>query len=162
MKILRLSLLLLLLSACAKPLQPENYAERISTTRLDENIYLISYRGSTVNANDKHIDLTLLKSAETALEKGFNYFVIVKTSESVKTRAFTTPDNNIGQVDNNLGDGGYETTVFEGNTYVHTNPGVTNTIVCFKDRPQGFAYIALFLKASLRSKYKLNRIPGQT
>ncbi|MCP4331881.1 MAG: hypothetical protein GY785_04435 [Gammaproteobacteria bacterium] len=162
MKIFRLSLLLLLLSACAKPLQPENYAERISTTRLDDNVYLISYRGSALNAGDKIVDLALLKSAETALEKGFNYFVIVKTSESAKAGAFTTPDNDNGQVDNYLEDGGYEATVFEGNTYVHADPGMTNTIVCFKDKPQGFAYIALFLKASLRSKYKLNRIPGQT
>ena len=159
MKFIQSLLLLLLLNACAKPLQPENYAERISTTRLDQDSFLVAYRGSTVSAADKIVDLTLLRSAETALENGFNYFVIVKTNESAATGAYTTPDSSIGQVDNYLQDGGYEATVVGDKIYPHADPGAVNTIICFKDKPQGFSYIALFLKASLRDKYGLNRLP---
>ena len=31
----------------------------------------------------------------------------------------------------------------------HANPGSTNTIVCFKHKPAGFAYVALFVKETL-------------
>jgi len=158
MKIIQSLLLLLLLNACARPLQPENYAERISTTRLDQDSFLVAYRGSTVSNADKVVDLTLLRSAETALENGFNYFVIVKTNESVSTGAYTTPDSSVGQVDNYLQDSGYEATVVGDKTYLHADPGAVNTIVCFREKPRGFSYIALFLKASLRDKYQLNRL----
>jgi hypothetical protein len=159
MKIIISVLLLLLLNACAKPLQPENYAERISATRLDQDAFLVAYRGSAVAGSDKIVDLTLLRSAETALENGFNYFVIVKTNESVSTGAYTAPDSSVGQVDNYLQDGGYEPTVVGDKTYLHADPGAVNTIVCFREKPLGFSYIALFLKASLRDKYQLNRLP---
>ena len=158
MKIILSVLLLLLLNACAKPLQPENYAERISTTRLEQNSFLVAYRGSSVSGADEVVDLTLLKSAETALENGFNYFVIVKTSESASTGTYTPPDSSVGQVDNYLQDSGYAATVVGDKTYLHADPGAVNTIVCFEEKPQGFSYIALFLKASLRDKYKLNRL----
>jgi len=156
MKIILSVLLLLLLNACARPLQPENYAERISTTRLEQNSFLVAYRGSAVTGADKVVDLTLLKSAETTLENGSNYFVIVKTSESASTGTYTPPDNNVGQVDNYLQNSGYEPTVVGDKTYLHADPGAVNTIVCFREKPRGFSYIALFLKASLRDKYKLN------
>jgi len=158
LKIILSVLLLLLVNACAKPLQPENYAERISTTRLEQNSFLVAYRGSTVTVEDKVVDLTLLKSAETALENGFNYFVIVKTSESTPTGTYTQPDSDVGQVDNYLQDSGYEPTVVGDKTYFHADPGSVNTIVCFREKPRGFSYIALFLKASLRDKYQLNRL----
>ena len=158
MKIIQSLLLLLLLNACAKPLQPENYAERISTTRLDQDSFLISYRGSVTAGSDKIVDLTLLKSAETALENGFNYFVIVKTSESVSTRTYTTPESSVGQVDSYLKDSEHEATVVGDKTYQHADPGAVNTIVCFQEKPRGFSYIALFLKASLRDKYQLNQL----
>lgn len=159
MKIILPVLLLLLLNACAKPLQPENYAERISATRLDQDSFLVSYRGSAVAGSDRVVDLTLLRSAETALENGFNYFVIVKTSESASTEAYTPPDSSVGQVDNYLQDSGYEATVVGDKTYLHVDPGAVNTIVCFREKPRGFSYIALFLKASLRDKYQLNQLP---
>ena len=158
MKFIQSVLLLLLLNACAKPLQPENYAERISTTRLEQNSFLVAYRGSAATGADKVVDLTLLKSAETTLENGFNYFVIVKTSESALTGTYTPPDSSVGQVDNYLQNSGYEPTVVGDKTYLHADPSAVNTIVCFREKPRGFSYIALFLKASLRDKYQLNRL----
>jgi hypothetical protein len=161
MKVIPLVLLLLFLNACAKPLQPDNYAARISTEKLDQNNYIVSYRGSTLTDGDRAVDLTLLKSAEITLQNGFNYFVIVPTGESVKTAAYNSPENSNGQIDNYLRDVGYEPTVVGANTYYHADPGAINTIVCFKERPRGFAYAALFVKATLRHKYKLDRVSKQ-
>ena len=161
MKVIPLFLFLLFLGACAKPLQPDNYAARVSTQKLDHNSYIISYRGSTLTDGDRAVDLTLLKSAEITLQNGFNYFVIVPTGESVKTAAYNSPENSNGQIDNYLQDVGYEPTVVGANTYHHADPGAINTIVCFKERPRGFAYAALFVKATLRHKYKLDRVSKQ-
>ena len=162
MKVIPLVLLLLFLNACAKPLQPDNYAERISSQKLDHNSFVISYRGSTVTGGDRAVDLTLLKSAEIALQNGYNFFVIVATGESVRTAAYTTPENSNGQLDNYLQDVGYQPTVVGAITYHHADPGAINTIVCFKEKPKGFAYAALFLKATLRHKYKLDRVSKPT
>ena len=74
--------LLLLLNACATTLRPDNYVERIATTRLDDNRFLVDYRGSSVNAGTESVDLTLLRSAEIALQHGFPYFIVIDSSDS--------------------------------------------------------------------------------
>ena len=156
MKVIHLVLLLLLLNACAKPLQPDNYVDQISSTQLHQDTFQVSYGGSTNSEDEKAIDLSLLRSADIALKNGFNYFVIVKTGEAASAATETT--NTDDQVVGYLVTSGYEATTHGGNSYTHSNPGAENTIVCFKERPDGFAYVALFVKATLRSKYKLDRV----
>ena len=138
MKVIHLVLLLLLLTACAKPLQPDNYGDLISSTQVDQDTFQVSSPGSADSEDERSIDLSLLRSAEIALENGFNYFVIVK-SDGLENSA-------------------YEATTYGDESYAHSDPGTTNTIVCFKEKPQGFAYVALFVKASLRAKYNLDQV----
>jgi len=136
-------LLMLLLGGCAKPLQPDNYAERISSTWLDANRFIVAYpRKST---DQQVVDLALLHSAEIALQNGFNYFIIVNTDASVATSADALPT------------AATEFMVHNGIRYHYTSPASSNTIVCFKRKPQGSAYVALFVKASLRAKYGLDQ-----
>ena len=138
MKVFYSVLLLLLLNACAKPLQPDNYGDLISSTRVDQDTFEVSSPGSANSEDEESVDLSLLRSAEVALENGFNYFVIVQ-SDSQENSA-------------------YEATTYGGESYTHSDPGTTNTIVCFKEKPEGFAYVALFVKATLRSKYQLDQV----
>jgi len=152
MKVIPLVLLLLLLGACAKPLQPDNYPEQISSTQLDNNTFQVSYPGSTNSADEKTIDLALLRSAEVALANGFNYFVIVNNGESDADALKAS-----GQDESGLENIAHEPTLYRGKRYVHANPDATNTIVCFQEKPDGFAYVALFVKATLRSKYQLDQ-----
>ena len=152
MKVIPLILLLLLLGACAKPLQPDNYPEQISSTRLDNNTFQVSYSGSTSSADEKTIDLALLRSAEVALANGFNYFIIVNNSESESSTMKVG-----GQDESDLENISHEPTLYRGKRYLHSDPGADNTIVCFKEKPEGFAYVALFVKATLRSKYQLDQ-----
>ena len=156
MKVILLVLLLLLLNACAKPLQPDNYADLISSTQLEQDTFQVSYGRDTSNEDERAIDLSLLRSAEVALRNGFNYFVIVEADEAAS--AVTETAYTDGQVDGYLVTSGYEPTTHGGNSYTHSNPGAENTIVCFKERPDGFAYVALFVKATLRAKYKLDQV----
>ena len=138
MKVFYSILLLLLLNACAKPLQPDNYGDLIASTQLDHHTFQVSSPGSASSEDEKSIDLSLLRSAEVALENGFNYFVIVKSD--------------------NQENSAYDATTYGGESFTHSDPGATNTIVCFKEKPQGFAYVALFVKASLRAKYQLDQV----
>jgi len=133
--------LLLLLNACATALQPDNYVERIDTTRLGDNRFLIDYRGSTASADTETVDLALLRSAEIALQHGFHYFIVIDSSDSSQ------------QV------GAQDAATYDGQRYQLASPGSSNTIICFKQKPSGFAYVALFVKASLRNKYGLDQIP---
>jgi hypothetical protein len=137
------SLLLLLLGGCAKPLQPDNYVERISPTWLDTSRFIVAYPSKS--ADQKIVDLTLLRSAEIALQNGFNYFIVVNADDSIATSA------------DPLTGAAAEFTEHNGIRYHHTNPASSNTIIGFKRKPQGFAYVALFVKASLRAKYGLDQ-----
>ena len=136
-------LLLLLLSGCAKPLPPDNYVERISPTWLDASRFIVAYPSKS--ADEQIVDLTLLRSAEIALQNGFNYFIVVNTEDSIA-------------MSSELQTGAAaEFIVHNGIRYYHASPASSNTIVCFKRKPPGFAYVALFVKASLRAKYGLDQ-----
>lgn len=139
-------LLISLLGACAKPLQPDNYETRISSTRLGTDSFIVSYSGQITD--EQVVDLALLRSAELSLQNGFNYFIIVKTDESAAI--YATAESS----------GATEFTLHNGLQLQHSDPGTTNTIVCFKHKPPGFAYVALLVKASLRAKYGLDQ-PAQ-
>lgn len=152
MKVIPLVLLLLLLGACAKPLQPDNYPEQISSTRLDNNTFQVSYPGSSNSADERTTDLALLRSAEVALANGFNYFIIVSNGESDASSLKVS-----GQDESDLENIGHEPTFYRGKRYLHADPDANNTIVCFNEKPEGFAYVALFVKATLRSKYQLDQ-----
>jgi hypothetical protein len=139
---------ILLLGGCAKPLQPDNYAERMSSTWLDSNRFIVAYpRQST---EQQVVDLALLHSAEIALQNGFHYFVIVRSDDSGSTSADAVPAAEADFI------------VYDGIRYQHASPAYSNTIICFKRKPPGFSYVALFVKASLRAKYGLDRQAAPT
>ena len=147
----RLSLLALtlLLGACAKTLQPGNYADDISHNWLDSNRFVVEISNGRGITEEQAVDLALLQSAEIALQNGFNYFVIVDS------------DAPAAEVDGLWQAGAEQATIQDGRRYRPTDPGLSNTVVCFERKPEGFAYLALFVKASLRARYGLDRVtPG--
>jgi hypothetical protein len=135
----------LLLNACAKSLQPGNYADHISTRWLAADRFVVDYRGYPASAEERVIDLVLLRSAEIALQNGFNYFIVVDDSESASA------------TNGALQTIATELTISNGRRYRPATPGTTNTIVGFARKPKGFAFVALFVKASLRAKYGLDQ-----
>ena len=139
-------LLIALLGACAKPLQPDNYETRISSTRLGTDSFIVSYSGQVTD--EQVVDLALLRSAELSLQNGFSYFIIVETDQSAAI--YATAESTSAT----------EFTLHNGLQLQHTAPGATNTIVCFKHKPAGFAYVSLLVKSSLRAKYGLDQ-PAQ-
>lgn len=147
----RLSLLALtlILGACASTFQPSHYADGISHEWLDSNRFVVEIRDRRGISEEKAVDLALLQSAEIALQNGFSYFVIIDG------------DAPAAEVDGLWQAGAEQATVQDGRRYRPTDPGFSNTVVCFETKPEGFAYLALFVKASLRARYGLDRVaPG--
>jgi hypothetical protein len=136
-------LALLLLSACVTAMQPQNYSERFETTWESSNRFVVSYRANPASTEKMVTDLSLLLTAETVLQHGFHYFILVDDTDYA---------NRIEQRHQIV-----EVTAETGPHYRHASPAATNRIICFHEKPPGFAYVALFVKASLRSRYGLDR-----
>lgn len=164
-----LGCLLFVLLGCATGYQNEGWSGGFSTTQLSENTFTVIFKGNEYTARDKANDFALLRSAEVTLENGFRYFQIVDTKEYAKTGTYTAPTytttnsntSTVGVVKKNKKSGVYgsntsgqsTTTTTGGETHNYVKPRTANTIVCFKDKPDDFAYDAAFLFNSLKAKH---------
>jgi hypothetical protein len=161
----------LLLVGCATKYQPQSFSGGFSETQLDTNVFTVTFKGNGYTGRDKANDFALLRSAELAMENGFKYFAIVDAQQYSKNSTFTTPTTAITNVNANTYGTAYNygnnttynaktygtatTTVSGGQTYNISKPRTSNTIVCFTEKPEGFAYNAQFLANSLKQKYGL-------
>ena len=169
--------LLLTLLGCATAYQKDGLMGGFSTTQIDENVFTVTFKGNAYTARDKANDYALLRSAEVALENGFTYFTIVDAKEYAKTGSYTSPTltttnvnaSTYGTVNvtgnsaiyNGNTSGTATTTSSGGQTYNFSKPRTANTIVCFKNKPEGFVYNAKFLAKSLKEKYGIEPVPNK-
>lgn len=93
--------------------------------------------------------LTLLRSAEVAIENGFRYFIIVKSEKHSSISTYTTPAHSY-TTGNNI-------TTYGGTAEIVSEPIVINTIICFKKRPKvnDVIFDAEFIEKSLKQKYNI-------
>ena len=166
-----LGVLVLTLMSCATIYQAKSFTGGFSSTQLDANVFQVSFRGNGYTHQERANDFALLRSAEVALENGFQYFAIVDGQRYAETKAFTTPSTSTTQLNantygtvNSFGNtasysgttyGTATTTTYGGQTYLISRPTASNTIVGFKERPDGFAYNAPMIIKSLKAKYGL-------
>lgn len=159
---------LLLLSGCATPYQSDWINGGYSSAQIDNNIFIVNFKGNGFTSSETALDYTLLRCAELALEHGYNYFVIIDSNQYNKTSSHTTPTtystnynshtnfNNYRYGTNAYTYGTATTTKYGGQTYTISKPRAKNTIACFEAKPTGFAYNAAFLKKYLMQKHGLN------
>lgn len=158
-RILMLALVGLVLIGCATPYQSQGFTGGFSETRLDENVFQVSFRGNAYTSSERAADFTLLRSAELAIETGYSYFIIVDAERYSQTGAYTTPttSHTTGSVygSGNYAYGSATTTTTGGQTYFYSKPRSTNTIVLFRERPEidGLVYDAEFVARSIREKH---------
>lgn len=171
MKSLGIASLALLLVSCATTYQPKSFTGGFSTTQLDVNVFQVSFRGNGYTRQERANDFALLRSAEVALENGYEYFAIVDGQRYAETKSFTTPStsttqsnaNTYGTVTGYGSTANYSgttygtatTTTYGGQTYLISRPTASNTIVGFNEKPKGFAYNAPMVIKSLKAKYGL-------
>ncbi|WP_163140498.1 hypothetical protein [Arhodomonas sp. KWT] len=177
MRIIPTLSLIILLGGCATAYQPQGMTGGFSETQLDTNVFTVVFKGNAFTDRDKANDFAMLRSAELALEHGFKYFLIVDAQQYSKNSTYRTPTTVTTNVNANTYGAAYSygnsttynastygtatTTVSGGQTYNISKPRTSNTIVCFTEKPQGFAYNAGFLVKSLKQKYDIQDAPNK-
>ncbi len=162
MRKLAIALAFFLLAGCATTYQPKSFTGGYSETQLGENIFQVSFRGNGYTSRERASDFNLLRSAELTLERGFRYFVIVDSEKYAKTGTYTTPTQSY-TTGSAYGSGNYvygraTTTTYGGQTFSITKPGIMNTVLCFKEKPEMgcLLFDAKFIVKSIKQKYRIN------
>lgn len=149
------------LAACATSYKSVSYTGGYSETRFDENVYKVAFKGNAYTSRERASDFALLRSAELTIDQGYTYFIIVDAENYSNTTTHTTPTTSKATANfyasGNSMYGSSTTKTTGGETYNITKPRATNTIILFKEKPQGvFSYNAEFIQRELRIKYGLN------
>lgn len=145
------------LAGCATAYHTAGFTGGYSDTQLAENVFQVSFRGNGYTSRERVEDFALLRSAEVSLEHGFPYFVVVNAEGYSSQSAYTTPTTTTGSA-TVIGNTVYGSTVTSGGqTYVFTKPSSRNTIVCFKEKPDGVVYEAQYVIRSVRQKYGMGQ-----
>lgn len=146
-----------LLASCASTYSQKGMFNGYSDVRLGENIFRVSFQGDGYDSRERVTDLSLLRSAEVAVQHGFAYFVIASMADNSSSATYVMPKTTQLST-TTVGATAYGTaTTYGGQSFFITYPNTTNTIVCFKERPniQGLVYEASFVMASLKVKYDI-------
>lgn len=152
-------ILAIMIGGCATTYQRVGFTGGYSETQLGENVFQVSFRGNGYTSYQRASDFSLLRSAEVALENGYNYFIIVDSEKYSKTGAYTTPTRSYTTGSaygyGNYAYGSATTTTYGGQTYFISKPRAANTIVCFKEKSDinGLVYDSEFVAKSIRTKY---------
>jgi hypothetical protein len=171
MKFFQIPIMTMFLVSCSTAYQPVGLTGGFSSTRLDENVFQVSFRGNGYTRQERASDYALLRSAEVALEHGFPYFAIVDGQRYAEQSAWTSPSTSTtnlnattyGNLSTYGNTGTYSgntygtatTTTYGGQTFLIRRPTASNTILCFKEKPDGFVYNAAFIVKSMKEKYGL-------
>jgi hypothetical protein len=163
MRMLSILLAALVLPGCVTPYQHVGFTGGYSETQLGENIFQVSFRGNGYTSHERTSDFSLLRSAELTLERGFRYFIIVESEKDTKIGTYTTPTRSYTTGSaygyGNYAYGSATTTTYGGQTYFISKPRATNTILCFKEKPDinGLVFDAEFVVKSVKQKYGINK-----
>ena len=151
MKILALAVTLLLLAGCATPYQSGGFLGGYKEIQLDENVFQVSFEGNAFVSAGRVENYTLLRSAEVAMENGYDYFVIVDQDAYETTGTHYTPATTYtsGSVSGNSFYG--TTTTYGGMMNSYSKPSSSNTIVGYRDKPDGFSFRSENVVSSLRA-----------
>jgi hypothetical protein len=157
----------LMLVGCVTTYQPVGFTGGYSDTQLQPNMFRVIFRGNGYTSAERASDFCLLRCAELALQNSYPYFVIVDASNGVGYSTYTTPTQSTttGSAFSNGNStfGNAQTITYGGQTHIIAKPSSTNTILCFKDKPDNsntLVYDAAFLSNSIKQKYGITDTSG--
>jgi hypothetical protein len=150
------------IQGCATTYQAKGFTGGYSETQLDENVFNVTFRGNGYTRRERVSDFTLLRCAELTLVHGYRYFTIIDANSYTSNSTFTTPTTSqtTGSAYRygNSVYGRSTTTTSGGETYNISKPSSSNTIVCFKEKPDsGFSYNASCIYKSISQKYDMQQ-----
>lgn len=152
--------LVIFMQSCATTYQSAGFTGGFSETQLDENIFRVTFHGNGYTGRERVTDFTLLRSAELTLEHGYKYFVTIDSDSFSKKSLHTTPTTSY-TTGSAYSYGNYmslraTTTTSGGQTYHVSKPGLSNTIICFKEKPEKvISYNAEFIFKNITRKYDI-------
>ena len=128
---------LIILSACSTSYQNNGWSGGYSETRLDDNVFKVSFRGNAYTGKERTEDFILLRSAELTLENGYAYFSVMNEDFNVKKNIQTNPST--------------------GDINILSKPRASKTIVLFNEKPKSkFSLNAKYIVKEVQKKYKIN------
>lgn len=158
----------LALAGCATAYKNQGLGGSFASTQLEAKVLTVTFKGNGFTEQDKVNKFALLRSAEIALENGFQYFTIVDAQQYPKNSAYsapTTPTKSLEAKADGSTSAYVNMTMYkqktEGKTAVARPGGQTNseseqgtsiTIACFSEKPKGFSYNAGSIVKSHRQK----------
>ena len=131
----------LILVGCASPYQPIAFTGGYSDMKMQDNVFVVTYRGNGYTSDIQAKDFAMLHCAEVTLQNGYKYFAISGPgSETTVTQESTI--NGFGAA------------------YPYVDkPDVRYTIIAYnnkEDAPKGTALMdATLVKNNIRNEYKL-------
>lgn len=144
MKKVMLSLFILAIAGCnTGQYQSFNRGIGYLSEPAEDNSYYVTYTGSAKSKIEKINDFALLRCAELTIEKGYDYFVIIK-AENNKTELRRIGSSNIGLNSLDL--------VVSGSTE-SPNAKSELTILLFNEKPEGIVYDANTIALAIKSEY---------
>jgi len=154
-----------LTSGCRTPYQSESLRGGYSETRLQENVFTVSFRGNGYTRPERTTDFAMLRCAELTIQNGYRFFVIADAQHDASSSVYSTPGSS--STTGTLTSVG---SVTYGSFRTSTNPGSTVSVVrhrssyvisCFKEKPDGvLSFDATFLANSIRQKYGMRQSPA--
>lgn len=129
---LALALIYILLSACATPYQPVGFSGGYSEMQLNQDRYVVTFRGNEFISKNRVNQYLLLRAAELTQQNGYRYFTVLSANEQERNRYVTTPTTTQATTNGMSTGTGYisgQTYVWNGTsnnfTDVTVNPGRT-------------------------------------
>jgi len=141
----------LLLASCAGPAYREksHFGDGYSETRLGENIFRVSYEGTTSVDTERATDFAWLRAAELTLKNGYRFFKIIDANSQLKTETRSQPSTY------SL----YGSYLFQygGAVSSSSTPTTSITVLMSNKRSENeVLYSADFLVREIRNKYEIN------
>lgn len=144
------------LLGCATPYQASGFRGGFTETQLDENVFKVSFEGNAYVSAKRVADYTLLRSAEVALQHGFQHFIIVDATAHESRGVNVTPGATYTTVSQSGGSIVGTSTTYQPIYSTYSKPSSSNTIVCFQDKPDGLSYDARLIAQTLRHQLRLD------
>lgn len=146
------------LQGCATNYQSKGLTGGYSETQLDENVFNVTFRGNGYTSRERAADFTLLRSAELTLQSGYKYFAVIDANSYTSNSTYTTPTTSHTSAtvygSGNYAYGSATTRTSGSQTFNIVKPSKSNTIVCFKDKPENvFSYNAEFIYKNITQEY---------
>ncbi len=155
-KLLTLTLVSLFILGCATPYEKTGLLGGFSDTQLDSNVFSISFQGNGYTSREKTKDFTMLRSAELALQNGYQYFAIIEGGSHETQGTYTMPTQTHGSATTYGNTTNFSAFTTGGQTLNFAFPSESNTIVCYKEKPDlFFTYNTNFIYKSITQKYKI-------